>query len=191
MIIENPAALQFFLTEEIYFDQNDVDTVTLPVETALQPIAEPAAIAEAPSEAPLVAQTPVVIETPVLSFNYLGGNGKNFLIVCHYPGLDAMDEKHLAALTSALQRKELSINDVAILNLHKYIDATVDQLTLYFKPQRLLILGAQGRLSGWDVLDLNELTDMPGHKALYTFSFAEMMGDRDKTKAFWEQMKLL
>jgi len=190
MIIENPAALQFFLTEEIYFDQNDVNA-TSTVDAVPQSTIQSITATEAPVETPVIPQTTVVIETPVLSFNYLGGNAKNFLIVCHYPGLDVMDDKHLTALTSALQRKELSIADVAILNLHKYIDATVDQLTQYFKPQRLLILGAQGRLAGWDVLDLNQLTDMPGHKALYTFSFAEMMGDRDKTKAFWEQMKLL
>jgi hypothetical protein len=173
MIIENPAALAFFLTDEIYLDQSDISGLTAPLEAQPEP------------------QPIVVVETPAFSCNYTGNNQKNFLILCHYPGLDAMDEKHLIALTSALQRKELTMDDVAIVNLSVYADADTQQLQTYFKPQRLLLLGAKSRLKGWDALILNHLTDIENSKVLYTYSFGEMMGDRDKTKAFWEQMKLL
>ena len=213
MIIENPAALQFIINEQIYLSKSDIGTVSqqAPVvavadeqapidqhEANPEPVIAqaPAVVAEAVpepavAEAAAVAETAPVIETPVLGFNYLGKNAKGFLIICHYQDLDSMDEKHLAALTSTLQRKELSLDDVAIVNLAKHAGSTVRQIHSFFKPSRLLILGKQGVLPGWDTLVFNQLLEKNGFKALYTDSFTDMMGDRDKTKAFWEQMKQL
>jgi len=102
-----------------------------------------------------------------------------------------MDEKHLAALTNTLQRKQLSLDDVAIINLAQHPGATAKQIHAFFKPVRLLILGKQGILPGWDTLVFNQLLEKNGFKALLTDSFADMMADRDKAKTFWEQMKLL
>src|SRR5476651_2202387 len=192
MIIENPAALQFIINEQIYLSKNDVGNLTQqapvaavaeePVPVVAAEVTPEPVIAEAP-----VAITPVpVIETPVLNFNYLGKNAKGFLIICHYPGLDSMDEKHLTALTSTLQRKELSLDDVAIVNLAQHASSTVRQIHSFFKPSRLLILGQQGILPGWETFVFNQLLEKNEFKALYTHSFTDMMGDRDKTKAFWE-----
>jgi hypothetical protein len=182
MIIENPAALQFLLTEEIYFSKNDIDN--------FEAVAPEVVTVEAPPvENPPVQ--PVVIQTPVVEFQYLGQNKKGFLIVCHYADNEHMDDKHLEALKSALQRKELGLDDIAILNLGRHAEADINLIQQYFKPQRLLLLGDHCRLTGWEILALNQLTDLQSIKALYTYSFGEMMGDRDKTKAFWEQMKLL
>ncbi len=193
MIIENPAALQFFMTDEIYLSRSDIASLsTLPLVVAdadePAPVTPPASVAKPLVEQALVAPA-AVIETPVLSFNYLGKNAKAFLIICHYQ--DTIDEKHLAALTSTLQRKELGLDDVAILNVAQYANATVRQIHSFFKPSRLLILGKQGILPGWDTLVFNQVLEKNGFKALYTDSFADMMTDRDKAKAFWEQMKQL
>jgi hypothetical protein len=182
MIIENPAALQFLIQEDIYLVKKDIDNLG-------SAVPEPSLVTEKTPIA--LPEQPVVIETPVLSFQYLGKNGKQFLILCSYPGADAMDEKHLEALKSALQRKELALDDMVILNIANYPQATIAQLQEYFKPQRLLLLGEPCLLNGWDKFTLNQLENQTGIKALYTYSFTEMMGDRDKTKAFWEQMKVL
>lgn len=179
MIIENTAALQFFMTEDIYLTKADRDNL----ETV---VSEPSVIDETPA-----VVVKIQAETKALNFDYLGKNAKRFLIVCSYAGINYMDEKHLEALKSAMQRKELALDDVAILNIARYTAATADELHSFFKPQRLLLLGAPSLLGGWDKLGLNVLIDLNGVKALYTYSFTEMMGDRDKTKAFWEQMKVL
>lgn len=197
MIIENPAALQFIINEQIYLSKSDMGNLTqqAPVVAVAEEQA-PVASAEIVPE-PIIAEALVaveiapVIETPVLNFNYTGKNAKSFLIICHYEDMDSMDEKHLAALTSTLQRKELSLDDVAIVNLAQYAGATVRQIHSFFKPSRLLILGKQGILPGWDTFVFNQLLEKNDFKALYTHSFTDMMGDRDKTKAFWEQMKQL
>lgn len=197
MIIENPAALQFIINEQIYLSKNDVGNLAQQAPVAAvaeeQASATPVEIVPEPviAEAPVVAEPVPVIETPVLNFNYLGKNAKGFLIICHYTGADTMDEKHLAALTSTLQRKELSLDDVAIVNLAKHAGATVRQIHSFFKPSRLLILGKQGILPGWDTFVFNQLLEKNDFKALYTHSFTDMMADREKAKAFWEQMKQL
>jgi hypothetical protein len=155
---------------------------------AIEPVAAPLA-----NELPVPIETPpIVAEAPALYFKYLGANTKNFLIVCNYPGAEHhMDEKHLEALKSALGRKDLALDDVAILNIANYTTADVSQLTEYFKPQRLLLLGQVAVLQGWENVPLNQIDSLGGIKALYTHSFTEMLGDRDKTRAFWEQMKVL
>jgi len=210
MIIENPAALQFIINEQIYLSKSDIDKFDEPLQVAAvadephadeppvtqpEPIVTQAPVTEvekpAVAEAPVVAEATPVIETPVLTFNYLGKNAKGFLIICHYADAGIMDEKHLAALTSTLQRKELSLDDVAIVNMAKHAGATVRQIHSFFKPSRLLILGQQGILPGWDAFVFNQLLEKNGFKALYTHSFADMMADREKAKAFWEQMKQL
>lgn len=196
MIIENPAALQFIINEQIYLAKSDIGKPLQPV--PVMAVADEPAVIAAPvvSPEPVIAETLIVaepepaVQAPVINFNYWGKNAKGFLIVCHYASAE-MDEKHFAALTSTLQRKELSLDDVALVNLAQHAEATVEQLQSFFKPQRLLILGAQCRLPGWDALPLNQLTDLTGYKVLYTDSFTDMMGDRDRTKAFWEQMKQL
>jgi hypothetical protein len=189
MIIENTAAFQFFMNEDIYLVKKDMDNLD-------RIVAQPAAVIEEPVvrvEIPAIPAPPlpVVTQAPALAFEYAGKNQKQFLILCHYPGTDSMDDKHLEALKSALQRKELTLDDVAILNIAKYANTMAADLHEYFKPQRLLILGEPCLLNSWDKFALNQLENLGGIKALYTYSFAEMMGDRDKTKAFWEQMKVL
>jgi hypothetical protein len=197
MIIENPAALQFIINEQIYLSKNDIGNLTqqAPVVAVAEELVTVAAAVVAPepviTEVPITIAPALVIETPVLNFNYLGKNAKTFLVICHYADADTMDEKHLAALTSTLQRKELNLDDVAIVNLAQHASATVRQIHSFFKPSRLLILGKQGILPGWDTFVFNQLLEKNGFKALYTDSFTDMMGDRDKTKAFWEQMKQL
>jgi len=183
------------LNEDIYLVKADINNLDRVVVEPDMVVNEPVVMMEKPVAviaAPTVVAPPllVVAETAARIFEYSGKNQKQFLILCSYPGADNMDDKHLEALKSALQRKELTLDDVAILNMAKYTAAAAE-LYQYFKPQRLLLLGAPCLLSGWDKFNLNQLENLNGIKALYTFSFTEMMGDRDKTKAFWEQMKVL
>jgi len=196
MIIDNTAGLQYLLSDDIYLLKQDMDNLNIvavePVNETEQSVVMPARTDPVAIEQPIFAAPPVVVaEAPALYFNYAGGNAKQFLILCHYPAIDSMEDRHLEALKSALSRKDLALDDVAIVNISKHASATVAELGEYFKPTRLLLLGAPCLLAGWEKLTLNQLTNLGNIKALYTYSFTEMMGDRDKTKAFWEQMKVL
>lgn len=169
MTAENPiAALRYLLQDDIYLlkaDQNHYRN--LPADVP-QPVAE---------------------ETPALTFQYMGGNKKQFLVISHYTNEEYMAEAHLKALESTLGRISFTIDDIALVNKAKYADASMAQLTEFFAPSKLLILGTNALPADMRTTELNAAQTINGVLTLYTFSFDEMMGHKENTKAFWNQIK--
>lgn len=164
MKIENPAALRFIIDDDLYLLDKD-------------------------KTAPIIS-APGLTETPVLEFKYLGLNKKNFLIIVHYDDREFIDETHLTALENILKRKELGLDDIAIFNAANHTH-TFEQVTAYFNPQKLLLMGKKALLQNIEQLILNQPIQLANFKALYSFSFDEMMSSNDNKKAFWDQMKTL
>ncbi|HEY8930116.1 MAG TPA: hypothetical protein VIM55_13035 [Mucilaginibacter sp.] len=185
MNIENPRAFSFIMQDDIYLLDADKQQYTQPAQQA------PAATVAEPEPVYMSPAPPPVKETQPLSFNYLGGNKKNFCVMVHYPEHDFMHEKHLAALEATIGRLGFTRDDVAIFNRAKYPDAAFDVISAFFKPQKLLILGSSSRPSGIGSVALNTKKIINNHPTLFTFSFDEMMDSVENKKAFWEQMKLL
>jgi len=168
--IENPAALRFIIDEDLYLLEKDKTPTTI--------------------SAPGIS-APGPIETPLPGFKYLGLNKKNFLVIVHYAAHEFIDDAHLTALQNILKRKELDLDDVAILNLANHADFTYQQVTTYFKPERLLLMGEKALPKNTNTLPLNQPQALGSSQALYSFSFDEMMSSNDNKKVFWDQMKNL
>jgi hypothetical protein len=193
---ENPAALRFILQDDIYLLQSD--TINLQATPAPPQAVEPqptepvaAPVAEIKQPEPLT-QTPVLTppkETPAPAYNYLGENKKQFLVLTHYVNEEFIAADHLAALQSILKRKEYDIADIAIFNIANATDTGIIDLIGYFKPEKLLILGAAAVPAGMGVPPLNQPKKMKNGVLLHSFSFDEMMSSTDNKKAFWDQMK--
>ena len=166
MKVENPVAYRFILQEELYLLDKDKASY---MQTESQP----------------------VIQTQPVNFKYLGGHKKNFLIIVHYSAHEVIDDKHLTALQSIFKRLELSMDDVAILNRANYSDAPFEDLTDFFNPRKLLLLGQDALPAGIDVLTLNKAAVLNNCNTLFSFSFDEMMDNNENKKAFWEQLKQL
>jgi hypothetical protein len=171
MKIENPVAFSFIMQDEIYLLNADKAAYSAPK-------ASPIALAP-------------VLETVTVNFNYLGGHKKKFLIIVHYPVMEFIAERHLTALESTLKRIEYSLDDVAILNRANYPDVSFEQLTDFFTPQKMLILGGKALHPDLKTLTLNKLQQLNNCLTLLTFGFDEMMDSNENKKAFWEQMKQL
>lgn len=168
MKVEDPAAFRFIFQDDIYLLNQDKNTF---VEAVCEP-------------------TPVV-ETEPAGFNYLGGNKKSFLVVVHYPDVEFIADSHFEALQNILKRLEYSLDDIAILNLANYAETLFNDLTGYFKPEKLLLLGEKAAPGGFEKLALNMPARLNNCNALFSYSFDEMMDDQEKKKAFWEKMKQL
>lgn len=190
MKVDNPNAFRFIMQDEVYLLEQD---------KGVKPVAETPSVAEAQPipatpepvlPAPQAIPEPVV-GTPNITFNYLGSNNKNFLILVNYTTDEFIAAAHLTALENIIKRKELALDDVAILNLANHPQANLDLISDYFKPAKLLIMGQSSVPAGIAQPKLNELFKLNGHDALYSFSFAEMMESNDNKKAFWDQMKKL
>ncbi|WP_183565870.1 hypothetical protein [Mucilaginibacter sp. SP1R1] len=206
MKVENPVALRFILQDELYLlgtDKKLYEHSTIPEPVMEQPQPEIKAQAATPTieqpipefktqvVIPVIEQIVPEVKTPVVSFNYLGQNLKRFLILVNYPELEFIAEAHLTALQNILKRKDLEINDVAILNMATYSAVKLDELISFFKPAKLLLLGQTALPQGIAPLVLNNPKILNGYTALYSFGFKEMMDSVENKKAFWEQMKAL
>ena len=217
MVVENPLALQYILPGDVFFLQADrADFSALaPTETVeIITVAEPKIEEAKPAPQPVIAETipaipaitPVVSITPtappeqapapaqsapVAGFKYAGGYQKNFLVFVHYPQHDIMDAAHQSALEATIKRKDLSLDDIAIFNMGKHPGETLKAIGGFFKPQKMLFLGADALPGGWNAPAFNQLIKMSKCDVLYTYSFTEMMANRELAKAFWEQMKAL
>jgi len=182
--LDNPLAqLRYFLQDDLYLLKTDQDVYRKP--QAQQPVPPVAAIPEIPADT-----NPVITEqTPAITFKYLGDNQKHFLVLCHYPAVDYMADAHLTALISTVTRLNYTQQDLAIVNLAHYPTTDWQQLADFFTPQKLLILGSKAQPDGLPKLVQNETDQADGCQALYTFSFDEMIGQKENTKAFWNQIK--
>jgi len=147
----------------------------------------PAPVAQVPAMP--VTATPTVATTP--NFAYLGDFAQKFLVIVSYPNQDVMEAGHLKALESTITRKEMSMGDVAIFNIGKYPGTDLKAIARFFKPKRMLLLGRDSFPIGLADQPLNQLTLLGTCQLLYSDSFTDMMGNKEKTKAFWEQMKML
>lgn len=189
MATDNPALLHHFLQDDLYLlkeDQNVYSNLT--VKEVLAPAEQPVSpVVEAPKAEPVQSVT----ETPKLNFKYLGSNKKKFLILVNYADAQYMAEVHLKALESTLGRKTLSIDDVAIVNIAAYTNYSHRDYLTFFTPEKLLILGASSIPTGLSAVKLNAIEQLENRLQLYTHNFDEMLADREKAKAFWEQMKNL
>jgi len=164
--VEYPNALRFTLQDDVYLLEEDK------LNYSSVPIIQPE------------------IKTPQISFNYLGANKKNFLILVNYSGFDFMADEHLTALESVLNRLGNSRDDVAILNTAKN-SASYAVIADHFKPKTLLILGQESMPDGVVQLKFNQVEKQREVSMLFTFSFGAMMTSTDNKKAFWEQVKIL
>jgi hypothetical protein len=178
MKVDNPYAFRFIMEDEIYLLDKDKGVKAI---SSTENISV--------NEAPATAKS--IVETPQITFNYLGNNNKRFLVLVNYAAEEFIASEHLTALENILKRKELAIADVAIFNTNTYPNTNINQLTEYFKPEKLLVLGADALPAGINKLILNEPAQFGSYTALYSFSFDGMMSSNDNKKTFWEQMKKL
>jgi len=197
MTANNPEALRYILQEDLYLlEQDKIAYLNREPQQEEQQVTTPEAapvvttpVAAVPQ--PVSAPPQPVIETPKVVYKYLGQNKKHLLILVNYQHEEYIAEAHLKALESTLVRKGSALDDAVVLNMAKYPVSTYNDLLTEFKPERILVLGANATPGGLTGTVLNQSVNLGGKMVLYTYSFDEMMGNKDKTRTFWEQMKNL
>jgi len=185
MNVENPIAFSFIIQDDIYLLEADKSFYNSPAAAAvLNAVSEPEPVYYTTPVA-----EPVIEKKEPVSFKFMGGNKKHYLILTHYPNAEFIDDGHLAALQSTLGRLNTGADDVAIINLANYPDVNLESLRTFFNPQKLLLLGKNSLPAKATNIPLNQIGPVEGVRSLLTFSFDEMMNSVDHKKAFWEQMK--
>lgn len=165
-------ALRILMNDDLYLTTQDLhqETAFAPA-TLTEP--EPIISTEKPSIIPEI--------------KYIGKNLKNFLILTH----ETIQDNHLKALENTLLRKQMSLDDVAVVDFSAYQSFDFEQLNASFMAQKVVCFGLKPELLNLPEAAFNQINTYPDYQILYTFSFSEMLGDKQKTKAFWEPMKIL
>jgi len=166
MQTEHAAALRILMGDDLYLTMKDLWQKENPV---LEPLPEKPGI--------IIAK----------EFTFIGKNMKNFLILTN----EILQENHLNALESSLLRKQLNLDDVAIVDYSAYPNTNFEQLNASFMPQKLVCFGLKPATLGLPETKLNQISNYADCLILYTYGFNEMLGNKEKTKTFWEPMKAL
>lgn len=170
MLTEEAAALRILMNEDLYLAKNDWVQEEKPVKAILP-------------EEPVVGLTKKL----KTEFTFVGKNLKNFLILTN----QKFNDNQLKALENTLTRKQMSFEDVAIIDFSAYQNIGFEGLHASFMPQKLVCFGLKPKDLGLLEAAMNQISILPNYQILYTYSFTEMLGNKEKTKAFWEAMKIL
>ncbi len=168
MIAESAAALGILMNDDLYLSREDLSR-----ENTNIILAEPEAVLPEEGFIPTI--------------QFLGKNLKNFLILTN----EVILENHLKALVNTLSRKQLTLDDVALVDFSIQNNLTIAQLHTVFMPQKLVLFGLNSAKINLPETEINQVVRVDDLEILYTYSFTEMLGNKDKTKAFWEPMKNL
>lgn len=170
MKAEHPNALRLLMQDDLYLIAQEADTIT---------------------------QNPGIdaIEAPIpqpenLIFKHAGNNNTHFLVIVNTSGHDFLEGAHLKALHSSLERKGLKPEDIALLNINPYPDAIKEWLISFFNPEKIWFAGVDPGSLGWKTMSINTVSTDENLQLLYSYSFSEMVGNKEKIKAFWDQMKI-
>ncbi|MFD1257099.1 hypothetical protein ACFQ3S_09850 [Mucilaginibacter terrae] len=194
MKLDTPLAqLRYFLQDELYLLKGDMQSYRNPDAPQTATVEPAFAAADMEADTTTASASPttsaIIEQTYAPTFKYLGNNQKSFLILTHYPAEQFIAEAHLTALLNTVTRLNFSQDDVAIVNLSANPAVSWPQLADFFNPAKLLVLGAAALPAQMPNLNQNEVQQLNACLALYTFSFDEMMGNKENTKAFWNQIK--
>ncbi|SEM77498.1 hypothetical protein SAMN05216436_107145 [bacterium A37T11] len=121
--------------------------------------------------------------------DFLGNNKKNLLFLIDEPAYDFFEDADLEAFAKILAAKQLSMDDVAVINCAHHPPMDPGSLHSLFKPKNLIFLGADPLWAGCKGLTLNKPEVADGRYTLLTYSFAEMNQQQDKKKIFWSLIK--
>lgn len=170
MLTNNAAALRILMNDDLYLSTDDILS-------NIEPITQLSA------EATISDDNKIFVE----KFDFLGKNLKNFLVLTNEP----LQENHLKALENTLTRKQMALEDIAAVNFSAYNGITFKQLNASFMPQKMVCFGLKPAVLGLPEINLNQIINYADCQILCTSSFNEMLGNKEKTKAFWESMKVL
>lgn len=129
---------------------------------------------------------------PMPLFNFMGMNKSHILYLIENVDENYFSPSALDAFTKTLHALQLSVDDVAVLNLAQ-IERKVnfEEIVSFFTPQKVIFAGPAPVNMGLTGQEINRASTQKAIRLLYTYSFEEMLTDTNKKKAFWQAVKAL
>ena len=96
---------------------------------------------------PVIFQPEVVVnvekDQPDIGWKWLGDNSKNILLIVHYTDVVHLPDHELSFLSGMLGACNLTLGDVAIVNLHNHPEKSYKELIVHFKSKIVFLFGVE------------------------------------------------
>lgn len=121
---------------------------------------------------------------------HLGNNAKNILILVNEPDVPYLNDADLDSLTKILNRCNLTMGDVAIVNFGMKGSVSREILIERFAPKVMLMLGVEPAMLDMPLLFPHfQVQPYDGCTYLASPSFSQMAPDRDLKMQFWTSLR--
>jgi hypothetical protein len=165
-----PEALHLFFTDDIYLVPEQVPAAAAVPETPL----------------------PEAVELPQPTFNYLGGNKRNILILVYDEQHQVSDEAGRELLRKIVKSINLATPDFALLNYAGYKTASFAQLAAFFSPKLVFSFGVSPRMLGLSAAHAQDsLVKEGATSCIFSSELRALDQDPAAKKTLWSCLKNL
>jgi hypothetical protein len=172
--------LSSFLLKELY--ENDLlenDTIKKPILTS-----------QKAKDTTLEPEIALSKKDTVGTIKYLGKNEKNILILIHRETHAFLDDDALSFLMSILNACGLSMQDVALVNVHNDADAVYEKLNAQFEPTNILFFDTAPHLLNFPVkIPTYKIQKYNNQQYLCAASLSTLMQNKEEKKQLWLCLK--
>jgi hypothetical protein len=124
------------------------------------------------------------------TWNYLGENMKNVLVILMYKDAVHIPDKQLSFFTKLLAACHLNLSDTAILNIYNYKEAGFENLISFFKPKVVFLFGVSpAELEMPLLFPFFQVQAYKNVSYLYSPSLEEIEPDKNLKTSLWACLK--
>jgi hypothetical protein len=171
-----------FLMKELY--ENDL----LENENARKPVSTSEKAKDSKME-----EEPVVIKKDTIgSIKYLGKNEKNILLLIHRETHAFLDDDALSFLMNILNACGLSMQDLALVNVHNDETAVYENLNAQFEPNNIIFFDTAPHLLNFPVkIPTYKIQKYNNQQYLCAASLSTLSQNKEEKKQLWNCLKMM
>ncbi len=126
------------------------------------------------------------------TIKYLGKNEKNILLLIYRETHAFLDDDALSFLMSILNACNLSMQDVALVNVHNDADAVYEKLNAQFEPSKIIFFDTAPHLLNFPVkIPTYKLQNYNNQQYLCAASLSTLMQNKEEKKQLWMLLKVM
>lgn len=142
------------------------------------------------SEKKVPAAIKANVSTSQNSFKSLGNNQKNVLICVNYTESANMPDAQLQFLTNLLKACKLGLNDVAIINMNNFEDASYTDILENFKSKVVMLFGLTAQQFGFPFeIPEYQVQQFAGKTVIHSPALHEIENDKVEKGKLWMSLK--
>ena len=175
--------LRLFFTDDVYLVNEPAITWGLPV--------EPVSTISTTTKADVTASTAGIEGTKITNFEYLGGNGRNILILVNDNDHEVSDDKGKELLRKIVKSMNLVSADFALLNYAKYQGTNFQELAKFFKCSLVFSFGVAPSQLGLEDHPSNTVVMDGQVRLIFSKELRELNEDTHFKKELWTTIQKL